>query len=123
MKRTIRGSMVTEFMRYHDDPDNYSRNQKGFDEMYDILNQYGSEDEDVDTVFVRATPADQKRMLDLITPNAKYGTREYCRDLYYNALNRDIENGSDDYCAGVEDAIEALFAAGWLDESEFRTDL
>lgn len=116
-------SLVKEFMRYHDDPDNYPRNPNGFDKMYDILNQYGDEDEDVDVVFKRAPLDIQRKMLDLIKPAVPYTTREGARKMYYDALDMDIENASKDYCDGVVDAIEALFASGWLNESEFRTDL
>ena len=49
-------------MRYHEDSDNYSRNSAGFDKMYDILNQYGDEDEDVDVVFKRAPLEVQRKM-------------------------------------------------------------
>lgn len=123
MKKVIRASRVEEFMRYHEDPDNYASNNDGFDKMYDILNQYGSDEEDVDIVFKRATPEDQKKMIELIKPKAKYGSKQYARNMYYDALEGSIENASSDYCRGVKDAIEALFAGGWLDEYEFRTDL
>lgn len=123
MKKVIRASRVEEFMRYHEDPDNYASNNDGFDKMYDILNQYGSDEEDVDVVFKRATPEDQKKMIELIKPKAKYGSKQYARNMYYDALEGSIENASPDYCRGVVDAIEALFAGGWLDEYEFRTDL
>ena len=116
-------SLVNEFMRYHEDSDNYSRNSAGFDKMYDILNQYGNEDEDVDVVFKRAPLDVQRRMIDFIRPAVPYTTREGARQMYYDALDMNIENASRDYCEGVVDAIEALFASGWLDEYVFRTDL
>ena len=114
---------LDEFMRYHEDPNNYPSNEDGFNKMYDILNEYGTENEDVDVVFKRATPEDQDKMIALIKPRPKFGSKEYARKLYYDALEGSIENASSDYCSGVEDAIEALFAGGWLDENEFRTDL
>ena len=123
MKKVIRASKVDEFMRYHEDPNNYPSNEDGFNKMYDILNEYGTENEDVDVVFKRATPEDQDRMIALIKPKPKFGSKEYARKMYYDALEGNIENASSDYCSGVEDAIEALFASGWLDESKFRTDL
>lgn len=59
---------LDEFIEYHDDPDNFRENEAGFNAMYDILSKYGSEDEDVDVVFERASDADKKAMLDLIRP-------------------------------------------------------
>ena len=123
MKRMVSAASVSEFMKYHEDPDNYASNHDGFDKMYDILNQYGSDEEDVDVVFKRATREDQKRMIDLIRPKVKFGQSGYARKLYYDALECNIENASADYCLGVVDAIEALFAEGWVNENEFRTDL
>lgn len=110
-------------MRYHEDPNNYPSNQDGFDKMYNILSEYGTENEDVDVVFKRATTEDQDKMIALIKPKPKFGSKEYARKMYYDALEGSIENASADYCSGVEDAIETLFACGWLDEHEFRTDL
>lgn len=121
MKKYVRATRVDEFMKYHEDPDNYASNNDGFDKMYDILNKYGTENEDVDAVFKRATPEDQKRMIELIKPGYKYGQQGYARDLYYKALECDLDNA--EYCRGVVDAIEALFAEGWVDEQNFRTDL
>lgn len=123
MKKIIKASLVSDFMRYHEDRDNYASNNAGFDKMYDILNKYGDEDEDVDVVFKRAPREDQLKMIELIKPHSKYGTKQYAREMYYNALEGDIENASGEYCQGVVDAIDALFAGGWLREDEFRTDL
>lgn len=61
-------SLLDEFMRYHEDPDNYEKNRDGFDKMYDILDKYGTENENVDEVFVRAPENVQKRLVDLIRP-------------------------------------------------------
>ena len=61
-------TLLDEFMSYHEDPDNYRSNESGFEKMYEILDKYGTEDEDVDEVFDRATEADQIRMINLIKP-------------------------------------------------------
>ena len=72
MKRTfikkpvLASSMTDEFLRYHEDADNYRNNEAGFNKMYTILDKYGSDDEDVDVLFERATDADQIRMINLI---------------------------------------------------------
>ena len=116
-------SLVDEFMKYHEDSANYNANPGGFDRMYDILSQYGDENEDVNIVFERAPRNVQEKMIDLIKPQYRIGTREYCRKLYYDALDCNIENAGSEYCKGVVDAIEALFEGGWLSEQEFRTDL
>ena len=74
MKRTFikkpvpASSMTDEFLRYHGDADNYRNNEAGFNKMYTILDKYGSDDEDVDVLFERATDEDKKKMLDLIKP-------------------------------------------------------
>lgn len=113
-------SLVDEFMRYHDDEHNHSH---GFSDMYHILEQYGDDSEPVDVVFRRAPRDQQIRMINLIKPVPKYNTREGARRMYYDALDMNIENAGKDYCEGVVDAIEALFDGGWLNESDFRTDL
>lgn len=59
---------VDDFLKWHDDATNYQYQQDNFEQMYAILDKYGSEDEAVDEVFKRATPEDQKKMLDLIRP-------------------------------------------------------
>lgn len=61
-------SLLDKFMRYHEDPDNYEKNRDGFDKMYAILDKYGTENENVDEVFVRAPENVQKRLVDLIRP-------------------------------------------------------
>lgn len=64
----LASTKVDEFMRYHEDPDNYGINSGSFDRMYSILDKYGDASEDVDVVFRRATEEDQDRMIDLIRP-------------------------------------------------------
>lgn len=61
-------SLVDEFIRYHEDLDNYEKNRDGFDKVYSILDKYGTENENVDEVFVRAPENVQRRMVDLIRP-------------------------------------------------------
>ena len=74
MKRTfikkpvLANSMTDEFLRYHEDANNYRNNEAGFNKMYTILDKYGSDDEDVDVLFERATDEDKEKMLSLIKP-------------------------------------------------------
>lgn len=132
MKRVIKASKVDEFLKYHEDKNNYHDNPDGFDKMYRILDKYGDENETVDVIFERATPEDQDKMIALIKPTRiKSGDEGYARKLYYGALEGkfpkgmeyDENNYNKSYMAGVIDAIDALFAEGWIDEEEFRTDL
>ena len=123
MKRKIFASKLSTFLKYHEDPNNYNNNESGFDKMYKILNKYGDEEESVDVVFPRATPEDQDRMIELIKPGYKFGQKGYAQDMYYKALECEIENADPEYCNGVSDFFDALVAEGWLDESRFRTDL
>ena len=67
MKRYIRStSDVDTFMKFHEDLDNYRNKPEVFDEIYEILDKYGDESEDVDVVFKRATPEDQRKLMALI---------------------------------------------------------
>lgn len=67
MKRYIRStSDIDTFMEFHEDPNNYHNNPEIFDEIYEILEKYGDESEDVDVVFKRATPEDQRKIMALI---------------------------------------------------------
>lgn len=130
MKRYIKAeSLVDTFLRYHDDEGNYARNSDGFDKMYSILEKYDTSNgnDPVDVAFLKATPEDQKKMIDLITPRPSFGTVEYCRQMYHDALdlNRNGslnsalgEDVSEDYCNGITDAFEALFEAGLLERSD-----
>lgn len=61
-------TLVEEFMKYHEDGDNYRNNEIGFDQMYEILDQYGDASEDVNVVFDRASEEDKQKMIDLIRP-------------------------------------------------------
>ena len=65
-------SLVDIFMQYHEDSSNYHNNPEGYDSVYAILDKYGSEDEDVDEVFLRASEDEQKEMIDLIRPRDEY---------------------------------------------------
>lgn len=126
MKRYIKSeSLVDTFLKYHDDAKNYNENPNGFDKMYSILEKYDDSNgnDSVDVAFLKATPEDQKKMIELITPEVKYNTREGAIKMYYDALAQDIKNAGPDYCDGVVDAIECLFESGWLNEYDFRTDL
>lgn len=114
MKRMITASLLDTFMKYHEDEDNYSRNRDGFDKMYEILNHYGNEDEDVDVVFSRATPADQERMVALINPGPEVGSVDWFRDLYHRNVIEKM-NGRQ-YAEGFQDALFALSELGYVDE-------
>ena len=124
-------SKVDEFMKYHEDPENYYRNPEGFSKMYEILEKYGDATEDVDVVFERATPEDQDKMLNLIKfKRMNPGDPGYARKLYYGALEGKIpdELGYGDYQSkdlleGIVEGMEALMAEGWVNEGDFRTDL
>lgn len=65
-------NLVDIFMQYHEDTSNYNDNPTGYDMAYSILDKYGSEDEDVDVVFERASEEDQIEMINLIRPKDEY---------------------------------------------------
>ncbi len=125
MKKKVFASKLSTFLKYHEDEDNYAANPDGFDKMYSILEKYDNSNgnDPVDIPFQKATPEDQDRMIALIKPGYKFGQKGYAQDMYYRALDMDIDNADPEYCKGVVDAIEALFAEGWIDENKFRTDL
>lgn len=118
-KYYVRASRVDEFMKYHEDSQNWKENQEGFLRMYDILDKYDNSNgnEDVDVLFERATEADQQRMIDLINPANRYGSSGYSSSLYRKAYNRKFSD--DSYNQGVIDAFNALFREGLLDEDDF----
>jgi len=118
MKKYIKASKADTFLKYHDDADNYYNNEDGFNKMYEILNQYGDSNEDVDVVFRRATPEDQDKMLALITPNKKVGQSGYAKKLYRDAVDGNLEDWQ--YAQGVVDAFEALFREGYVSKDSFK---
>lgn len=127
MKRAIKASKVDEFLKYHEDPLNYDKNPEGFDKMYEILDKYGNENEDVGDVFERASAEDQDRMINLIKPKIlSLKDKEYAKKLYQGALNGRLpdELGYDEYSGeylnGIKDTIDILFEGGWLNESDFK---
>ena len=113
MKKYVSAALVDEFLKYHEDEDNYVNNRNGFDKMYSILEKYDDSNgnDNVDVAFLKATPEDQQRMVDLIRPKKKVGQRGYAQELYYNALNDEF---SRDYTDGIIDIMDALFAEGWI---------
>ena len=129
MKKVIKAtseSLLNKFLSYHDNEQNYHHNPSGFDKMYEILEKYDDSNgnDTVDVAFRKATPEDQQRMIELIAPGEwalRPGEDGYARKLYYDALEGNVDNRY--YGEGIVDAIEALFAEGWLNEEEFRTDL
>lgn len=114
MRRIIANSLVDTFMKYHEDRDNYTNNQSGFDMMYAILDKYGDASEDVGTVFQRATPEDQQKMIEFITPNIP-GVTGYSASLYQGALMQDRPT---DYEQGILDAFQALLDEGIISEED-----
>lgn len=117
MKKYVKASRVDEFMKYHEDEKNWKDNQEGFLRMYDILNKYGSDDEDVDVLFNRASDIDQERMIELIKPENTYTTPGYAKALYRKAKSGNFTDL--DYAQGVLDAFEALFKEGIIDKDDF----
>lgn len=120
MKKYVRAeSLVDTFLKYHDDESNWSSNRNGFEKMYKILDKYDDSNgnDTVDVAFNKATLEDQKRMIELITPERKVGVPGYCKAMYRKAVNRDYEDPS--YIDGILDAFDALFREGFLDKSDF----
>ena len=114
MRRIIANSLVDTFMKYHEDEYNYANNPSGFDKMYAILEKYGDESEDVGTVFQRATPEDQQKMIKFITPNIP-GVTGYSASLYQGALMQDRPTY---YEQGLLDAFQALLDEGLISEED-----
>lgn len=128
MRKPIRASKVDTFMKYHEDESNYRSHPEAFDRVYNILDKYDTSNgnDSVDVVFLKATPADQDRMIELITPRPSHvGQPGYVKRLYEYAedprSSRDtfFEDLSRDYCEGVVDTITALIEEGLLDASYF----
>lgn len=124
MKKFIKAaSLVDTFMKYHEDANNYHSNPDGFDRMYEILEKYGDESEDVDVAFKRATPEDQRLMVELIKPRPRHpGERGYAKYFYSTVINGGFEDASRDYMRGVEDLFHALVSEGYIDREDFRED-
>lgn len=106
-------SLVDEFMKYHEDPGNYENNTDGFDEMYDILSKYGTENEPVDKVFIRAPEDDQKRMIELIKPDKGESiTISELSDKFYKLQIKDERGNTttyeDGYLDGIYDCLDAF---------------
>lgn len=129
MKRMIKASSkVDTFLLYHDDETNWSNNQEGFDKMYKILEKYDDSNgnDTVDVAFEKATPEDQDRMIELITPKARFGQKGYARRLVRYAedprgsADTFFEHLTKDYCEGVVDVVKALIAEGLIDEDYFE---
>lgn len=121
MKKVIKAASaedkLNQFIDFHEDDDNWANNESGFDKAYEILDKYGSEDEPADEVFKRATPEDQDRILELITPGVKYGQEGYCKQMYSKAEGKKFDDKS--YGDGVKDAFDAMVAEGIVYKSEF----
>lgn len=129
MKRVIKASSkVDTFLLYHDDEQNWEKNQDGFIEMYKILDKYDDSNGNntVDVAFEKATPEDQDKMIALITPKARFGQKGYARRLVRYAedprgsADTFFEHLSNDYCEGVVDVVKAMIAEGLIDEDYFE---
>lgn len=114
MKRQVTASsMSEEFLKWHDDENNYHQHPEDYDKVYTILNKYGDESESVDEVFEKASYEDQREMLRLIKPkkqDAQYGTIEYVISNYHAAHAHDLYEPA--YADGWADAVDALIDAG-----------
>lgn len=121
MKKYVRASLLSKFLEYHDDENNYARNPSGFDAMYSILEKYDTSNgnDTVDIAFQKASREDQEKMVRLITPSLRVGEPGYAFRMYQQALENNITNASTEYCNGVVDAFAALFAEGLLSKYDF----
>ena len=111
--RVTASSLLDEFMKYHEDPGNYENNTDGFDEMYDILSKYGTENEPVDKVFIRAPEDDQKRMIELIKPDEGESISvSELSDKFYKLQIKDEKGKTssyeDGYLQGIFDCLDAF---------------
>lgn len=108
-------SLLDEFMRYHEDFDNYRKNRDGFDKVYSILDKYGTENETVDEVFVRAPENIQRRLVDLIRPKDNINIQSFDLDsimkdkvqrrIYGKMLNL-VDDAVEPWLQGVLDLAE-----------------
>lgn len=121
MKKYIRASenLVDTFLRYHDDEKNYHSNPSGFDAMYEILEKYddSNHNDTVDVAFKRATPEDQKRMVELITPKAGRSKDEVRRE--FSDLLAKCYSRRNVYDEGFMDAVDLIEELGYIDTKEF----
>lgn len=111
--RVTASSLLDEFMKYHEDLGNYENNTDGFDKMYDILSKYGTENEPVDKVFIRAPEDDQKRMIELIKPDKGESiTISELSDKFYKLQIKDERGNTttyeDGYLDGIYDCLDAF---------------
>lgn len=120
MKKYVNSSsdsnfLLDEFMRYHEDPDNYEKNRDGFDKVYSILDKYGTENETVDEVFVRVPENVQRRLVDLIRPKDNINIQSFDLDsimkdkvqrrIYGKMLNL-VDDAVEPWLQGVLDLAE-----------------
>lgn len=119
MKRMVKASKLDTFLKYHDDESNYYNNESGFEKMYEILEKYDDSNgnDTVDIPFLKATPEDQDKMIELITPAPRFSTPGYAKAMYRKAAANDYEDRN--YNEGVVDAFDALFAEGILNKDDF----
>lgn len=68
IKATDGHNMLTseEFINWHDNPENYSKRQSKFDDIYAILEKYGDNEVYVDVVYERASDDDKIKITNII---------------------------------------------------------
>ena len=114
MKQYITASSLTdEFLKYYVSLDDIGQDAYKLNKVYEILDKYGDDTEPVDKVFVRATPEDQKKMVDIIRPIIRDGSHEIYEDAVSGSTKGTI------YGQGVIDTFNQLLEDGYLDESEW----
>lgn len=120
MKRMVKASKLDTFLKYHDDESNYYNNESGFEKMYEILEKYDDSNgnDTVDVPFLKATPEDQDKMIELIKPAPRRSTPGYAKAMYHNAIHNGYEDRN--YNEGIIDAFDALFAEGILNKDDFK---
>lgn len=124
MKKVIKAaSLLDKFLEYHDDENNWTTNRNGFDKMYAILEKYDDSNgnDTVDVAFMKATPEDQQKMVELITPGPRHpGERGYAKLFYNKVISGDYEDVSYDYIDGVQDLFSALVQEGYINAADFE---
>lgn len=87
--------------------------------MYEILDKYDdfNHSDTVDVAFKRATPEDQKRMVELITPRASRSKDEARREFSERLAKCYSRRNS--YDDGFMDAVDLIEELGYIDTKEF----
>ena len=59
-------SLAEQFIKFHDNIDNYKAKAEAFNSVYSILDKYGDATESVDVQFAKATLDEQQHMIELL---------------------------------------------------------